>query len=111
MPRPYPPEFGARAVALVRSGKQVNQTAYELGISAGCLHTWLKQDRIDRGEIPGNSTAEPAELRAARRRIRELGTELSIILQASNFRLYCSECGCPGMWYGQVVSGGRTGRS
>ncbi|TWH09448.1 transposase-like protein [Rhodococcus rhodochrous J45] len=85
MPRPYPPEFRARAIALVRSGKQVKQTAYELGISAGCLHTWLKQDRIDRGEIPGNTTAESAELTAARKRIRELEMELSIIWQASKF--------------------------
>lgn len=85
MPRPYPPEFRARAVALVRSGKQVKQTAYELGISVGRLHTWLEQDRIDRGEIPGNTTAESAELRAARIRIRELEMELSIIRQASKF--------------------------
>nr|WP_148302191.1 transposase [Tomitella biformata] len=53
MPRPYPPEFRARAIALIHSGKQVKQTAYELGISAGCLHTWRGHDRIDRGEIPG----------------------------------------------------------
>ena len=32
MPRPYPPEFRARAVALVRTGKQAKQTAVELGI-------------------------------------------------------------------------------
>lgn len=50
MPHPYPPEFPARAIAVVRSGKQIKQTAYELGISGGCLHEWLKQDRIDRGE-------------------------------------------------------------
>lgn len=85
MPRPYPPEFRARAIALVHAGKQVKQTAYELGISAGCLHSWLKQDRIDRGEIPGRTTAESAELRAARKRIRELETELVIIRQAAKF--------------------------
>ncbi len=85
MPRPYPPEFRARAIALVRSGKQVKQTAYELGISAGCLHEWLKQDRIDRGEILGKTTTESAELRAARKRIRELETELAIIRQAAKF--------------------------
>ncbi len=85
MPRPYPPEFRARAIALVRSGKQVKQTAYELGISAGCLHDWIKQDRIDRGEIPGTTTSESVELRAARKRIRELETELAIVKQAGNF--------------------------
>ncbi len=75
MPRPHPPEFRARAVALVRSGKQVKQTAYELGISAGCLHGWIKQDQIDRGEVPGITTVESVELRVARKRIRELETE------------------------------------
>lgn len=85
MPRPYPVEFRARAIALVRSGKQVQQTAYELGISAGCLHTWVKQDRIDRGEIPGKTTIESVELRAARKRIRELETELAILRHAGKF--------------------------
>jgi len=85
VPRPYPPEFRARAIALVRSGKQVQQTAYELGISAGCLHGWLKQDRIDCGEIPGKTTIESVELRAARKRIRELETELAIVRQAGKF--------------------------
>ena len=31
MPRPYPPEFRARAIALVREGRQVKQTALDLG--------------------------------------------------------------------------------
>lgn len=85
MPRPYPPEFRSRAIALVRSGKQIKQTAYELGISSGCLHEWLKQDRIDRGEITGVPTSESADLRAARKRIRELEAELAILRQASMF--------------------------
>ena len=76
MPRPYPPEFRARAVALVRSGKPVTQTAYELGISTGCLHNWVRQDKIDRGELRGVATTESAELRAARKKIRELETEV-----------------------------------
>jgi transposase-like protein len=65
MPRPYPPEFRARAVALVHSGKQVKQIALELGISAGCLHIWLRQDRSDRGEIAGATNSESAELPAS----------------------------------------------
>jgi len=85
MPRPYPPEFRARAVALVCSGKQVKQTALELGISAGCLHSWLRQDRIDRGEIAGATNSESAELRAARKRIRELEAELTIVKTAAKF--------------------------
>ncbi len=85
MTRPYSPEFRARAVALVRSGKQIKQTAYMLGISVGCLHNWVRQDRIDRGERPGVTTSESAQLRAARKRIRELETELAIVRQAATF--------------------------
>jgi AcrR family transcriptional regulator len=46
-------------VALVRAGKQIKQVAYELGISAGCLHTWVRQDRIDRGELAGSPPPSP----------------------------------------------------
>jgi transposase-like protein len=85
MPRAYPAEFRARAVALARAGKQQKQIAHDLGIHPVTLSNWVRQDRVDRGEIPGTSTTESAELRAARRRIRELETELAIIRQAAKF--------------------------
>ena len=50
MPKAYPFEFRARAVALVRAGKPAREVARELGISESCLHNWLKQDRVDRGD-------------------------------------------------------------
>ena len=40
---------------------------------------------LERGERPGIPTSESAELRAARRRIRELETELAIVRQAATF--------------------------
>lgn len=83
MPKAYPAEFRARAVALVRAGRSVRATAHELDISESCLHDWLKQDRIDRGERPGLSSREHADLVAAKRRIRQLGTELEILREAS----------------------------
>lgn len=46
MPRPYPPEFRARAIALVPEGRQVKQTAADLGIHEVTLHAWLRQDDI-----------------------------------------------------------------
>lgn len=61
------------------------QTAAELDIHPVTLSKWVKQDRIDRGEIPGVSSTESVELRAARRRIRELETELLIVRQAAKF--------------------------
>ncbi len=83
MPKPYPAEFRARAVALVRAGRRVADVAYDLGISCGGLSNWVRQDRIDRGELPGRSTTESAELRAAKKRIRELEEELAIVKAAS----------------------------
>lgn len=85
MPRAYPPEFRARPIALVCAGKPQKQTAHELDIHSVTLAKWVKQDRVDRGEIPGTTTTESAELRAARRRIRELETELVIVRQAAKF--------------------------
>lgn len=85
MTHAYPPEFRARAVALVRAGKQAKQTAVELGIHPVTLSKWVRQDDIDRGRRPGTSSLESVELRAARRRIHELESELVIIRQAAKF--------------------------
>ncbi len=85
MPRPYPPEFRARAIALVREGRQITQTAADLGIHEVTLHSWLRQDDIDCGRRPGRSTSEDAELRAARSRIRQLEQELKIVKLASKW--------------------------
>ena len=85
MPRPYPPEFRARAIALVCEGRQVKQTAADLGIHEVTLHSWLRQDDIDYGRRPGRSTSEDAELRAARGRIRQLEQELKIVKLASKW--------------------------
>lgn len=49
-----------------------------------CLYNWVRQDRIDRGEIPGMTTAESRELRKARRRIRELEAEVEILRRANS---------------------------
>lgn len=61
------------------------QTAVELGIHPVTPSKWLRQDDIDHGLRPGKSSAESAELRAARRRIRELEGELAIVRQAAKF--------------------------
>src|SRR5665647_3136893 len=85
MPRPYPAEFLARAVALVRAFRPLSLFAVELGIIEGGLHTWVRQDRIDRGEFSGVTSAESAELSRAKRRIRELELEVEILRRASAF--------------------------
>jgi hypothetical protein len=42
------------------------------------IYNWLKQDRIDRGEEAGRTTDQQLELAAARRRIKQLETELAV---------------------------------
>lgn len=78
-------EFRARAIALARDGRQVKQTAQDLGIHAVTLHNWLRQDDIDRGNRPGLSSGESAELRAARGRIRQLEEEVAILRRAATW--------------------------
>ena len=79
MPASYPAEFRLRAIALVESGWSVTKTAPDLDVTTTTICNWVRQDRIDRGEIPGASTKESKELARARRRIRELETEVEIL--------------------------------
>lgn len=76
-------EFRTRAVASVRSGQTFTKTAEDLGITDACLYSWVKQDRIDRGESEGVSRAESRELRKAKRRIREPAVEIEILRRAN----------------------------
>lgn len=82
MPTSYPSEFRRRAIALVRSGWSVTKTAHDLDVTTTTIYNWVKQDRIDRGEIAGVLTKESKELVRARRRIRELETEVEILRRA-----------------------------
>lgn len=81
--RGYPPEFRRRVVALVEGGRTVADLAAELGVSEQTIYTWRRQARIDAGLEAGVTTAEHAELAAAKRRIRELETELAIHRRAT----------------------------
>ena len=81
--RSYAPEFRRRVVELVRSGRAVSVVSAEIGVSEATVYRWREQDRVDRGEQPGLSSVERVELAQARRRIRELETELEITRKAS----------------------------
>jgi len=83
MPRKRPDVSRSRAVALVRAGRTVTKTADDLGITSSCLYGWVKQERINREEIPVVSMPESRELRKAKRRIRELEDELEILRRAN----------------------------
>lgn len=83
MPRSHPAEFRRRAIALVEAGQSVAKTAADLGITDSALYHWIKQDKIDRGLIPGRTTLESKELRRARKWIRELEAEVEILRRAN----------------------------
>jgi transposase-like protein len=83
MPYRYPPEFRRRVLDLVAAGRSVASIAADLGVSDQTIYTWRKQELIDTGVEPGLTTVEAAELRAAKRRIAELETELVVTRRAN----------------------------
>ena len=83
---PYPPEFRAKAVRLVReSGKKLQQIAADLGVSEASLRKWVRQAEIDAGQRPGLTTAEREELNRLRRENRILREEREILKKAAAF--------------------------
>ncbi len=81
--RGYPPEFRRRIVDLVEGGRKVSEIAAEFEVSEQTIYTWRRQARIDAGLEAGLSSSEHAELVAAKRRIRELESELAIHRRAT----------------------------
>jgi transposase-like protein len=65
-------------IELARSGTRVKQLAATFAVSEATIYNWTKQEKIDRGEIDGLSTNQAVELAAAKRRIRQLETELAV---------------------------------
>src|SRR6266545_6100116 len=82
MARGYPPEFRRKVLDLIAAGGPVAEVAQALAVSGQTIYNWRKQDLIDRGEAPGLTSIERAELVAARRRIRELEAELAATKRA-----------------------------
>jgi transposase len=80
--RGYPPEFRRKVLGLLEEGRSVAQVAHDLDISEQSIYVWRRQDRIDKGLIPGLTSTEKAELTAAKKRIAELETELALARRA-----------------------------
>ena len=74
----YPAEFRRWALDLVAAGKPVAEVARPLEVSEQSIYSWRRQERIDRGELPGLSSerarttcARPGrDSRSSRRRPR-----------------------------------------
>ena len=83
MPRSYSVEFRRKVLDLIEAGRPIAEIAAQLGVSDQTIYNWRNQDQIDRGLRAGTSTSESAELAAARKRIRELETELAVTNRAN----------------------------
>lgn len=83
---PYPPEFRAEAVRMMRSGvKRISELAADLGVSGPTLRSWLTQDMIDAGEREGLTSDEKARLRELERENKVLREEREILPKAAAF--------------------------
>ena len=61
--RSFTGEFKRDAVAMVLDdGNKLVDVARRLGVGEGTLGNWVRQERTDRGERAGLTTAEKAEL-------------------------------------------------
>src|SRR3712207_4008851 len=78
MPCRYPPEIRRQVVELVRTGTRVAQLVTTFGMSEATIYNWFKQEQIDRGEIEGLRTDQALELAVAKKRIKQLETELAV---------------------------------
>ncbi len=84
---PYPEEFRANAVKLLRSsGKSQRDVANDLGISTNSLREWAKQTDRDAGRRKDGLTSdEREELARLRRENRVLTEEREILKKAAAF--------------------------
>jgi transposase len=87
MPRsrpPYPAEFRARMVELVRAGRTPEELSREFEPTAQSIWNWVRQAERDQGvRQDGLTTDEKEELRRLRREIRVLREEKEILKKAA----------------------------
>ncbi len=96
VPKPYPREFRDDVVRVARNrepGQLLKTIAADFGISESCLTGWMKSADVEDGTKPGITTADNAELREARKRIRLLEQENEVLRRAA---AYLSQANLPG---------------
>ena len=83
LPHSYASQFRAMVIGQVRSGRSATEVPRTTGVSHATVFRWVRQDRVDRGELTGTSTAQSAELWAAKARIAELEAQLATVKRDS----------------------------
>lgn len=61
MPRSYASQFRAMVIEQVRNGRRVADVAANVEVPETTVIRWVRQDKIDRGEMPGTSSQESTE--------------------------------------------------
>jgi transposase-like protein len=88
MPKPYPQEFRDDVVKVARSrpeGTTLEQIAADFGIHPMTLSGWMKKASVDAGELPGVTSADSAENRELKRRVRLLEQENEVLRRAAAY--------------------------
>ena len=93
MARKCSKEQRERAVRIGLDRLDGSTTAYKvsadlgpkLGIGKETLRRWLIQAQVDAGQVPGETTAERAEMRELRRKLREAEEVIEVLKSASVF--------------------------
>lgn len=78
MPSKYPPEVRRQVLQLAGAGSKPKDLAEAFGMTQATVYNWLRQERVDSGEEDGTTTDQAIELKAARKRIKQLETELAV---------------------------------
>lgn len=96
---PYPPDFRARVIDLVRSGRTVGSLSREFNVSEQSIRVWVKQADLDAGRRQdGLTTDERQELARLRKDVARLREERDILEKAA-------------AWFAQESVGSRKKRS
>ncbi len=83
-PPPYPPEFRARLIELVRAGQTPEELARKFEPSSQTIRNWVRQADLDDGKRhDGLTTEEREELVRLRRENRVLREEREILKKAA----------------------------
>jgi transposase len=81
---PYPADFRARVVELVRSGRTVRSLAQEFSVTATSIRSWVRQADLDAGHrTDGLTTDDKQELVRLRRENARLREERDILEKAA----------------------------
>ena len=81
--KPYPSEYRAEIVRLVRAGRSVEELCREFEPSHQTIRNWVRQADIDDGTRNGLTAREREELRRLRKENRVLREEKEILAKAA----------------------------